>query len=204
MSYVPALLLTPGIWSQPIVSNQTRAADPENRLRPAPSKETNMSSLVAVVFNDETTAFEMRAALAKMQKDYLIEMEDAVVVTKGKDGNTKLHQAVNLTAAGAVGGGFWGMLIGMLFLNPLIGAAVGAASGAIAGKLSDIGINDKMMKELAASFSPGSSALFVLVRKATADKVLDGLKPFAGKGKIFQTSLSKDDEAALRKALETV
>jgi uncharacterized membrane protein len=163
-----------------------------------------MSSLVAVVFNDETTAFEMRAALAKMQKDYLIEMEDAVVVTKGKDGNTKLHQAVNLTAAGAVGGGFWGMLIGMLFLNPLIGAAVGAASGAIAGKLSDIGINDKMMKELAASFSPGSSALFVLVRKATADKVLDGLKPFAGKGKVFQTSLSKDDEAALRQALETV
>jgi uncharacterized membrane protein len=157
-----------------------------------------------VVFNDETTAFEMRAALAKMQKDYLIEMEDAVVVTKGKDGNTKLHQAVNLTAAGAVGGGFWGMLIGMLFLNPLIGAAVGAASGAIAGKLSDIGINDKMMKELAASFSPGSSALFVLVRKATADKVLEGLKPFAGKGKVFQTSLSKDDEAALRKALETV
>jgi uncharacterized membrane protein len=163
-----------------------------------------MSSLVAVVFNDETTAFEMRAALAKMQKDYLIEMEDAVVVTKGKDGNTQLHQAVNLTAAGAVGGGFWGMLIGMLFLNPLIGAAVGAASGAIAGKLSDIGINDKMMKELAASFSPGSSALFVLVRKATADKVLDGLKPFAGKGKVFQTSLSKDDEAALRQALETV
>jgi uncharacterized membrane protein len=163
-----------------------------------------MSSLVAVVFNDETTAFEMRAALAKMQKDYLIEMEDAVVVTKGKDGNTKLHQAVNLTAAGAVGGGFWGMLIGMLFLNPLIGAAVGAASGAIAGKLSDIGINDKMMKELAVSFSPGSSALFVLVRKATADKVLEGLKPFAGKGKVFQTSLSKDDEAALRQALETV
>jgi uncharacterized membrane protein len=161
-----------------------------------------MSSLVAVVFQDETTAFEMRAALAKMQKEYLIEMEDAVVVTKDKDGNTKLHQAVNLTATGAVGGGFWGMLIGMLFLSPLIGAAVGAASGAIAGKLTDIGINDKMMKDLATSFSPGSSALFVLVRKATADKVLDGLKPFAGKGRVFQTSLSKDDEAALRKVLE--
>jgi uncharacterized membrane protein len=162
----------------------------------------SMSNLVAVVFNDETTAFEMRAALAKMQKDYLIEMEDAVVVTKDKDGNTKLHQAVNLTAAGAVGGSFWGMLIGMLFLNPIIGAAVGAASGALAGKLSDIGINDKMMKDLATSFSPGSSALFVLVRRATVDKVLDGLKPFAGKGKVFQTSLNKDDEAALRKALE--
>ena len=162
-----------------------------------------MSSLVAVLFSDETTAFEMRAALAKMQKDYLIEMEDAVVVTKDMDGKTKLHQAVNLTATGALGGGFWGMLIGMLFLNPLVGAAVGAASGAVAGKLSDIGINDKMMKDLAATFNPGSSALFVLVRKATADKVLDGLKSFAGKGKVFQTSLSKDDEAALRKVLES-
>ena len=162
-----------------------------------------MSNLVAIVFDDETTAFEMRAALAKMQKEYLIQMEDAVVVTKDQDGKTQLHQAVNLTATGALGGGFWGMLIGMLFLNPLIGAAVGAAGGAIAGKLSDIGINDKMMKDLAESFRPGSSALFVLVRKATADKVLEGLRPFAGKGKVFQTSLSKDDEAALRKALES-
>ena len=162
-----------------------------------------MSNLVAIVFDDETTAFEMRAALAKMQKEYLIQMEDAVVVTKEQDGKTQLHQAVNLTATGALGGGFWGMLIGMLFLNPLIGAAVGAAGGAIAGKLSDIGINDKMMKDLAESFRPGSSALFVLVRKATADKVLEGLRPFAGKGKVFQTSLSKDDEAALRKALES-
>jgi uncharacterized membrane protein len=161
-----------------------------------------MSNLIAVVFGDETTAFEMRAALAKMQKELLIEMEDAVVVTKNTDGKTQLHQAVNLTAIGAVGGGFWGMLIGLLFLNPLISTAVGVAYGAIVAKLSDIGISDRMMKELAESFKPGSSALFVLVRWATVDKVLEGLKPFVGKGKIFQTSLSKDDEAALRKALE--
>ncbi|MGA8054974.1 MAG: DUF1269 domain-containing protein [Burkholderiales bacterium] len=161
-----------------------------------------MSSLVAVVFDDETTAFEMRAALAKMQKEYLIEMEDAVVVTKDMDGKAKLHQAVNLTAAGAVGGGFWGMLIGMIFLNPLIGAAAGAAGGALSGKFTDIGISDKMMQDVAQSFKPGTSALFVLVKKATGDKVLDGLKQFAGKGKVFQTSLSKDDEAALRAALE--
>lgn len=161
-----------------------------------------MSNLVAVVFGDETTAFEMRAALAKMQKELLIEMEDAVVVTKNTDGKTQLHQAVNLTAIGAVGGGFWGLLIGLLFLNPLISTAVGVAYGAIVAKLSDIGISDRMMKELAELFKPGSSALFVLVRWATVDKVLEGLKPFVGKGKIFQTSLSKDDEAALRRALE--
>jgi uncharacterized membrane protein len=161
-----------------------------------------MSSLVAVVFDDETTAFEMRAALIKMQKQYLIDMEDSVVVTKTTNGAIKLDQAVNLTAVGAVGGGFWGMLIGLLFLNPLLGAAIGTAAGAISGRFKDIGINDQMMRDMAQSFKPGSSALFVLIRRMTPDKVLDGLKSFAGRGKIFQTSLNKDDEATLRASLE--
>lgn len=161
-----------------------------------------MSNLIVIVFDDEATAFEMRTALVKMQKEYLIEMEDAVVVTKNDAGKVQLHQAVNLTAAGAVGGGFWGTLIGLLFLNPLLGAAVGAGAGALSGLMSDIGIDDKQMKEIGQSFTPGSSALFVLIRKATTDKVLDGLKEFAGKGKVFQTSLSKTDEASLRAALE--
>jgi len=162
-----------------------------------------MSNLVVVVFNDEVTAFEMRTALMKMQKEYLIQLEDAVVVTRDKSGKTKLDQAVNLTSAGAIGGGFWGLLIGMIFLNPLLGMAVGAGAGALSGKLTDIGVNDQMMKDIGQSFKPGSSGLFVLMRKVTADKVLAGLKEFAGKGKVFQTSLSKDDEDALRHVLET-
>lgn len=161
-----------------------------------------MSNLIAVVFDDETTAFDMRASLLRMQKQYLIDLEDSVVVTRDEKGKTKLDQAVNLTSVGAIGGGFWGMLIGFLFLNPLLGAAVGATAGALAGKFRDIGIDDKVMRELGSSFKPGTSALFVLVRRATLDKVLEGLKAFAGKGKVFQTSLSKDDEASLREALE--
>jgi uncharacterized membrane protein len=127
-------------------------------------------------------------------------MEDVVVVTKDEKDKVKLHQAVNLTATGAVGGTFWGMLIGMLFLNPLLGAAVGAGAGAISGKLSDIGVDDNFMKGLGETFTPGTSALFVLVRKATPDKVLEGLKGF--KGKVLQTSLTKDKEEELRKVLE--
>ncbi|MEF3697673.1 DUF1269 domain-containing protein [Desulfolutivibrio sp.] len=161
-----------------------------------------MSDLVAVLFDDEHTALEMRAELAKLQKEYLIEMDDVVVVTKDAEGKIKLHQAVNLTAAGALSGGFWGMLIGMIFFNPLLGLALGAGAGAISGKLADIGIDDKMMKDMAESFKPGNSALFVLVRKMTADKVLDDLKAFAGKGKILRTSLTKDREDELRKVLE--
>ena len=159
-----------------------------------------MSDLVVISFDDEHTAFEMRAALAKLQKEYLIEMEDVVVVTKNDKGKVKLHQAVNLTAAGAVGGAFWGMLIGMIFLNPLVGAAVGAGAGAMSGKLRDIGISDNFMKELAETLRNDTSALFVLVRKVTPDKVLEGFKGF--KGKVIQTSLSKDKEDDLREVLE--
>ena len=161
-----------------------------------------MSNLVVIGFEDEHTAYEMRAALAKLQKEYLIDMEDVVVVTKDEKGKVKLHQTLNLTAAGAMGGTFWGMLIGMIFLNPLVGAAVGAGAGALSGKLSDIGVDDQFIKELGQTFQPGTSALFVLVRKATPDKVLDGLAEFRGKGKVLRTSLTKDSEESLRTFLE--
>jgi uncharacterized membrane protein len=161
-----------------------------------------LSNLIVISFPEEQTAFAMRDALTKMQKEYLIEMEDVVVVTKDAEGKVKLHQAVNLTAMGAASGGFWGMLIGMVFLNPLLGAAIGAGAGALSGKFTDLGINDDFMKGLAESFQPGCSAIFVLVRKATEDKVLEGLASFAGKGKVLRTSLTKDEEAGLRAFIE--
>ena len=166
------------------------------------SQDANMSNLIVIGFNNEADAFEMRAALAKLQSQYLIEMEDAVVVTRDAKGKVQLHQAMNLTAAGAASGGFWGMLIGMLFLNPLAGFAIGAGSGALSGKLADIGINDPFMKELGATLTEGTSALFVLVRKSTPDKVLEALKPFAGKGRVLQTSLTKDKDEELRAFME--
>ena len=159
-----------------------------------------MSDLVVIGFDNEHTAFEMRAELVKLQKEYLIDMEDVVVVNKDDKGKVKLHQAMNLTATGAVGGSFWGMLVGMIFLNPLVGAAVGAGAGALSGKLTDIGINDRFMKELGETITPGTSALFVLVRKATADKVLEKLKVF--KGTVLKTSLTADREEALRAVFE--
>src|SRR4051812_38879184 len=112
-----------------------------------------MSNLIVIGFNNQADAFAMRAELAKLQAQYLIEMEDAVVVTREGRGRGQPPQPMNLTAAGAAGGGFWGMLIGMLFLNPLAGLAIGAASGALSGRLTDIGINDTFMKELGATLT---------------------------------------------------
>ncbi|RDW14792.1 DUF1269 domain-containing protein [Paracoccus thiocyanatus] len=159
-----------------------------------------MSDLLVIAFDDETTSFELRTELVKMQKEYLIELEDAVVVTRPSAEDIQLHQAVNLTAAGALGGGFWGTLVGLIFLNPLIGAAVGAGAGALAGRLSDIGINDDFIRELGRSVPPGGSAVFILVRKMTADKVLARLEGFHLKGRVMQTSLPAAEEERLREA----
>ena len=161
-----------------------------------------MSDLIVVAFKDEATAFEMRAELVRMQKEYLMEMEDVVIVTRTEGGEVQLHQAVNLTASGALGGGFWGAMVGMLFLNPLIGAAVGAGAGALAGRAADIGINDDFMRDMGQSLEKGGSAVCVLVRKMTADKVLERLSAFRARGRVVQTSLSHDAEQQLRGMLE--
>ena len=158
-----------------------------------------MSTLVVIGYNEIHKAEEVRLTLVKLQRDYLIDLEDAVAVTKDAKGKIKLHQTVDLTAAGAASGGFWGMLIGLVFLNPLLGLAVGASAGAVSGALGDLGINDQFMKDLAATLTPNSSALFVLVRKSTPDKVLEEVKGTGGT--VLKTSLSHEDEARLQAAL---
>jgi uncharacterized membrane protein len=163
-----------------------------------------MSDLVIVAFPDEATAFEARAELVKLQKEYLIEMEDVVIVTRSDAGDVQLHQAVNLTASGAMGGGMWGAIIGLLFMNPVIGAAVGAGAGALAGRFTDIGIDDDFLKNVGASLDKGGAAIGVLIRKMTADKVLERLGSLKAKGRVIQTSLSKDAETRLKAHLEAV
>jgi uncharacterized membrane protein len=161
-----------------------------------------MSDLVEIVFPTEAKAEEVRQKLLAMQKEYLIELGDAVIAVKDAKGRVKLNQLINTTAAGAVSGTFWGTLIGLIFLMPLAGAAIGAASGAIGGALSDVGLNDKWMKDAAAAIKPGEAALFLLVRKVTGDKVLEGLEGEGGR--VMRTSLDHTKEAALQAALAGV
>jgi hypothetical protein len=105
-----------------------------------------MSDLVFIAFENEKKAEEVRDKILGMQKEYLIEVSDAVIATRDENGRVKLNQLMHPAAAGAVSGAFSGMLIGWLFLMPVAGAAVGAASGALGGSLVDVGINDQEMK----------------------------------------------------------
>jgi uncharacterized membrane protein len=161
-----------------------------------------MSDLVVIVYPTEARAEEMRKKIFELQKDYLIEIGDAAIAVKQADGNVKLNQLLNTTAAGAATGGLWGLLIGMVFLNPLLGVALGAASCAISGALADYGVNDDFMKKLSESLQPDNAALFLLVKKVTGDKVLEALKGTGGT--VLQTSLDDSKEKALRDALAGV
>jgi uncharacterized membrane protein len=167
-----------------------------------------MSDLVVIAYKGEDTADQVLNKLRELQKEYLVDLEDAVVTVRDQKGKVRLKQAVRLVPAAAVGGaawgGFFGMLVGLLFLNPilgwLMGAAVGAGTGALSAALADYGINDDFIKQVGKSLEPGSSAIFMLVRRATYDKVLPELKRFGGN--ILKTSLSTEQEERLRKALE--
>ena len=159
-----------------------------------------MAHLVAIVYPDEHRAAEVMLALKRLQHEYLIDLADACYVTKDEHGKVKLHQSLNLTAAGAVGGAFWGTLLGMIFLTPLGGLVVGAAAGALSGKLSDYGIDDSFMKSLAGEMKDKNSAIFMLVRRATMDKVAPEFAKFGGK--LLHTSLSKDTEAKFQAMLD--
>jgi uncharacterized membrane protein len=158
-----------------------------------------MSDLVVIVYPSEARAEEMRQKVISLQKEYLIEIGDAAIAVMHEGGKVKLNQLLNTTALGAASGGFWGLLIGAIFLMPVFGAAIGAASGAVGGALTDYGVNDGFMKELSANLQPGNAALFLLINKMTADKVPDAVKGTGGV--VLKTSLDHSREQALRDAL---
>jgi uncharacterized membrane protein len=158
-----------------------------------------MSTLAVIAYPEQNTAGEAAAALQRMQKEVLIDLQDIAWVTKTQDGKLKLHQGTSLTGVGAAGGAMWGFLFGLLFLVPLAGMAVGAATGALAGHLADYGIDDKWIKEVASSIPPGGSALFVMARGTNQERVLPEMAKFGGT--VLKTNLTAEQQQALEAAL---
>jgi len=166
-----------------------------------------VSNLVVLDFDGVGTADEVLTKLRGMQKQYLIDLEDACVVVHTEAGKVQVKQAVNLASIGAASGASTGMLIGalagLLVLNPLAGMAVGALAGAgfgaLSGRMADYGINDEFIKNLGKIIPKNSSALFLLIKRSTPDKVLPEIEPF--KPRVLKTSLSKEQEDKLRSAL---
>ena len=86
-----------------------------------------MSDLVFIAFDSEAKVEEVRDKVLEMQRQSLINVDDAVVVIRDNSGRINLNQLMHPATTGAVTGAFWGMLVGCIFFLPFVGAAVGAA-----------------------------------------------------------------------------
>lgn len=169
-----------------------------------------MADLVVLDFDGIDTADAVLTKLRLLRKQELIDLLDAVVVIRPEGGDIQIKQSVNMTAVGAASGlstgALVGALAGLLVLNPLggmaLGGMAGAAMGALRGRLSDFGINDDFIREVGQTIAPGTSALFVLVAKATPDKVIAEIREH--NPRVLRTSLSNEQEDALREALAKV
>lgn len=161
-----------------------------------------MSNLIVIVYDDPAGAEEMRNTLASIEKIGRLSLDDSAVAVKDGDGKVHVKNEMDRgVKIGAVGGGALGLLLGSIFF-PLGGALVGAIAGGLVGSMADLGISKKFVKQVTGEMQPGSSALFVISREANVDLALAALREHQGTGRVYHTTLSKEDEELLRDAVE--
>lgn len=158
-----------------------------------------MSDIVVITFENEQEAGKVREAARQLEKQGLLSLDDSAVIVKDANGKVRVDNEVDRgVKIGAVGGGLIGLMIGFIFF-PLSGLILGAAGGALVGKLTNLGVDQKFVKDVEAAMHPGTSAIFLIVRQADPNAALAALKPF--QGTLFHTSLSTDSEENLRRVL---
>jgi uncharacterized membrane protein len=164
-----------------------------------------MSHLVAIAYSDEHQAADVMEAMARLHEEGIfggegiIDLEDAVAVSKDDEGRIKLEGAISRTAEGAASGLFFGSIIGLVFFMPLLGMLFGAAAGALAGKFADLQNVDDFVIQVSDNMPPGSSVILMLVRRVDPEKTLAVLSQYGGT--VIRTTLPDDAEARIRDAL---
>src|SRR5512142_2962973 len=139
-----------------------------------------MSEMVVIGYPDEQTAEQAMNEVMRLQKDYMIELDQIAVVEEDKDGKFHTHTPVSPAAAGTTWGAFWGLLFGMLFFVPFLGMVMGGAMGALFGGMAKAGLDKEWLQRVRDVLKPGTSALFLVIEKVTPDKVIDALRPYGG------------------------
>lgn len=160
-----------------------------------------MTTLTAFKFNTPDGAERMSGLLQELQRQQLITIHDAAIVSwptgKKKPHTRQLH---NMAGLGALQGAFWGMLFGLIFFVPFLGMAVGAGMGALFGAFADVGIDDKFIKQVQSQVTVGTSALFLLTSGAVMDRVMEAIKAHGLQPVLISSNLSAEQEAKLQEA----
>jgi uncharacterized membrane protein len=169
-------------------------------------EENIMSELAVIGFKNEFDAEKARFALAEKQAAGDLNIEDAVVISKGTDNTIKLNQDFVLTESDTLLGSWLGMLTGILVgapagpLGSLIGMSAGGAGGALLGAADDLDLEEDFKEKVSTILPPGKSALAVLVDEAQVKPAREFLKKYGGE--IIATTLPADSEKKFKKAVE--
>lgn len=158
-----------------------------------------MADLIAIGYNDTTTAEQALNEVAKLSRDLIIQPDAAAAIIRDPDGKIRTVTNQNEVKMGTASGAFWGFLFGLLFFIPVIGMAVGAGLGALMGKMGKTAIDRSFQEQVRDMLKPGTSALFMIVEQMTTDKALDALSKYGGT--VIKSSLSEQDQAEMQKAL---
>ncbi|MBS1870877.1 MAG: DUF1269 domain-containing protein [Actinobacteria bacterium] len=158
-----------------------------------------MADLIAIGYDDETTAAEAAEEVRRLAQDLIIEPDAVAVIVRSSDGQYHVRTSHHPVGAGASWGMFWGLLFGLLFFVPVFGMAVGAGLGALMGKVEKTGIDREFQQQVRDMLQPGTSALFLVVEKVTPDKAIEGLSRYGGR--VLESSLSNEHQRALQDAL---
>ena len=158
-----------------------------------------MADLIAIGYQDETTADLAADEALRLAHELIIQPDAIAVIVRSKDGSYHVHTSHHMVGGGAIWGMFWGFLFGLLFFIPVFGMAVGAGMGALMGKLTKTSIDNEFRDQVRDMLQPGTSALFLMLEKATPDKAIAAMSHYGGT--VLKTSLSRDDEKELQEAL---
>jgi uncharacterized membrane protein len=165
---------------------------------PSPNK------LLVISFDDPSKAQEFLLSATRLQKNDEIVLHDAVIVRRDADGDAHVVETTDVTPGrGALGAGFWGLLVGTLLGGPIGGIVVGAASaggGALYAKLVDTGIKDATIDELRTAVPPGRTALALLISHVSLSDLQRELARFPG-ATLVETDLAPAAVTAVQEAL---
>lgn len=152
------------------------------------------TGIAIVTFQETEGAGKLFDMIRDLEKQKLVELEDAVIVVKAADGEVKVKETKDLTKAkGAAKGGTLGLVVGLMVGGPIGGVLLGAAAGALLSRKVDLGIPQDKIELVVADMVDGSSALFIQ-GTSKREGVMRGALRESG-GHLYEVQLS--DQAAV-------
>ena len=153
-----------------------------------------MSDLILLVYRSQSAAFVAGEALAVLQQEAGTEPEDIVVVTRDVTGRISVNQSTDMTTGLPLGGGRWGTMIGILFLDSRKPVPNGKG---LSSQLLATGLEEGFLRSAGQALEMGTAVVGLRVRLLGADRVLNRIKALKDTPKVLRTRLDAATEEAL-------